>query len=163
MLTRIIGILARFLALIGAICLFSVMVLVGADVFMRYVFTAPIPGTLELSEFVIPIVTFSCFAYVAMQSRHIRATFLVERLHSPYRFVAEFFLILLMLLFLSLLIWRTSIQGWRSLQILEISVGILPVPKFPIRLLIPIGLSLGWLYFLRDLLLLISKRRLERK
>ena len=152
---------ARVLAEIGAISLFALMLLVGGDVFMRFFFNAPIPGTLELSEFSMVVVTFLCFTYTAAQRRHIRTTAVVDRLPSAYKFAAEILCVFLMLVFLSLVIWQTFIEGVRSLQTAEYSQGLLRIPIYPAKLLIPSALFFGWLYFLGNFFLLIRQRRVD--
>lgn len=136
---------------IGQISLLAVLFLVSADVALRYLLNAPIAGALEISESVPVIVTFCFFAYTAMQERHIRTTYLVERMAPRSRIVAQKFAEVLMLIFLSLLIWRTSLEAYRSLRILEFSQGLIAIPRYPVKILIPMALGVGWLHYVARL------------
>ena len=163
MATRIINALAKILTDISSLWLFGIMILVGSDVFMRYTFNAPIPGTLEISEQTVVLITFLCFAYAGMQKRHVQTTAIVGHLPSSLKFVADVVSILLMLVLLSLLVWRTSLEGLRALRIQEIRMGLIGVPIYPSKIAIPIGLSVAWLYYFLTLLSFFKRRENERK
>ena len=158
MAARIIRALARILTDISSLWLFAIMILVGLDISMRYVFNAPIPGTLEISEQTVVLITFLCFAYTGMQKRHVQTTALVGRLPSSLRFVADVVSIMLMLALLSLLVWKTSLEGLYALRIREIRMGLVGVPIYPSKIAIPIGLSVAWLHYLLTLFAFFKER-----
>jgi TRAP-type C4-dicarboxylate transport system permease small subunit len=156
--------LARTLTEVGSVCLFSAMVLVGADVFMRNFFNAPIPGTLELTEFLPVILTYCGFTYTSMLNRHINTTFGLDLVGSAtLKSLIKGFSTLLMMLFLSLLIWQTTVEGLRSWQIKEYSQGLIDLPRYPIKILIPIALAVGWLHYFEKFILLFKKRSEKEK
>lgn len=163
MTARIISVVSRVLTDMCSLLLFCIMILVGADVFMRYSFNAPIPGTLEISEQIVVFITFLCFAYTGMQARHVRTTVIVGRLPLSLKAAADFLCTLLMLALLSLLIWRTTIEAWRALTILEVRMGLIEVPLYPSKIAIPIGLAVAWLYYFFNLPSLFLKNRREQK
>ena len=128
---------------LSSLCLFLAMFLIGADVFMRYVFNAPVAGTLEITELVPVIVTYCAFTYTAQHKRHIRTTFLMVRLPKTKVRILNFISNLLTLLFLLLLIWRTAVEAMDSWAIKEYSQGLIAVPRYPVKILIPIALSVA--------------------
>jgi len=156
---RLVAGASRILQEIGALCLLLVFLLISADVALRYALNAPIAGTLEISEFAPVIITYCFFALAALEDRHIRATFLVERLPAPYRRFAAILADVLMLAFVTVLIWQTTKEAVRSWAMLEISQGLISVPRFPVKTLIPVGLAVGWLIFLLQLIAKLTNRR----
>ena len=147
MVTNMIKVVAKGLTEISSLWLFAIMILVGSDVFMRYVFNAPIPGTLEISEQTVVIITFLCFAYTGIEGRHVRTTAIVGRFPYLLRRIFYVLSIFLMAILLTLLVWQTSIEAWRSLSIREIRMGLIGVPLYPTKIAIPISLSVAWLYY----------------
>ena len=55
-----------------------VMVFVCAEVIMRYVFNSPIPGFLEGSELLVPIIVFFAISYTQARNGHVGMTFVVD-------------------------------------------------------------------------------------
>ena len=160
MMSKIVNWLAKLLLDFSSLWLFGIMLLVGADVFMRYVFTQPISGALEISEQTVVIITFLCFAYTGTQNRHIHADAIVKRLPPSYRSFAEMISSFMMLLLLTLLVWQTSKEAWEALSIHEVRMGLINVPIYPTKIAIPFGLSVAWLFYC---LQLITKLKPERK
>jgi len=128
------------------------MVLVGLDVFLRYVFNAPISGTLEISELLPVVLTYFGFGFTSIHQRHIRTTFVLDRIHSnSVKSKIEMISSILMLLFISVLIWRTAVEGRLAWQIKEYSQGVIPIPIYPVKVLIPAALFVGWLYHIWEI------------
>ena len=160
MVARLLRKVAKAFVDLSSFWLFGVMFLVGADVFLRYTFNAPISGTLEISEQSVVIITFLCFAYTGMQNRHIRTNAILRRLPPIFRSFADILATCLMLLILSLLIWQTSIEAWESLSIHETRMGLIEVPIYPTKIAVPIGLSVAWMHYF---LTLITRFKKESK
>jgi TRAP-type C4-dicarboxylate transport system permease small subunit len=151
--------LAKALLDISSIWLLGVMLLIGADVFMRYTFAKPIPGTLEISEQTVVILTFLCFAYTGMQNRHIRTDAIIRRCPPPFRTFTEFLSAFLMLLMLSLMIWQTSKEAWEAICIREVRMGLIEVPIYPTKIAISVGLSVAWVYYLLNFIRLFKQEK----
>lgn len=163
MVSKVPTLMAKFLTDISSLWLFAMLILIGCDIFMRYAFNYPIPGTLEISEQTVVIVTFLCLAYTGIQDRHIRTTAIVGRLPARFQFLSDFLAMTLMLILLSLLFWRTSAEAWRSFSIREIRMGLIEVPMYPTKMAIPIGIFVAWLCYFSSFLKLFRKRgRRER-
>ncbi len=159
---RIVTLLARIFSGLASLCLFAAMLLIGADVFMRYLCHAPIAGTLELSTFVPVIATYCSFAYTAVHQRHIRTTFVLDRVPSRIKLTLEIFSTLMMFCFVGVIVWQTSLEAVQSFDIREISQGLIAIPIYPVKILIPIALSVGWIYYLLEIIHLISSRAHDR-
>jgi TRAP-type C4-dicarboxylate transport system permease small subunit len=57
-----------------------VMGFVGAEVLMRYAYNAPIPGHLELSELMMPVIVFLALSYTQATHGHVGMDLLLEAL-----------------------------------------------------------------------------------
>lgn len=159
MYLKAVDLMSRGFKNLASACLFIVMLLVGSDVFLRYVFGRPIPGTLEISELIPVILTYFGLGFTSISKRHIRTTFVLDRLDSPsIKSFIEFMSSFLMALFLSLLIWRTASEGLLSLQIKEYSQGLIPVPIYPVKVLIPVALFVSWLYYVWEIVRIFSRK-----
>ena len=161
-MTKVLIAIAKALTDIASYWLFIIMVLVCLDVSMRYFFSSPIPGILEISEQTVVIITFVCFSYTSILKRHIHTTAVVDRLPSRLRPVTEYVSKLLMFAVLTLLIWQTSKEAWTSLSIREVGMGIVPVPIYITKTAIPIGLFVAWLYYVLQLLFLIDEKEITK-
>ena len=137
---------------ISSFWLFAAMMLICSDVFMRYFFNSPIPGTLEISEQTVIIITFLCLSFTAMQNRHIRTNVLVTRLPKKYGKMTDIISNILMILLLGLFIWQTSTEAWRSFQIKEVRMGLINVPIYPVKILIPFGFIFTFIFYFIKLL-----------
>ena len=63
--------LERVLVVGSILVILFVMVFVGAEVLMRYAFNAPIPGHLEGSELLMPIIVFLAISYTQATHGHV--------------------------------------------------------------------------------------------
>lgn len=163
MVTRILRTIAKALTDISSFWLLAIMVLVCMDVSMRYLFSCPVPGILEISEQTVVVITFVCFAYTSMLKRHIHTTAIVDLLPSGVRPVTDYIAKLLMIVLLSLLIWQSSKEAWEALSIREVRMGIVPVPIYLTKCTIPIGLFVAWFYYLLGLFGLIDDKDVEEQ
>ncbi len=143
----------RVLTLCGltaGIALMAVMVLVVANVFMRYVFNAPIAGTLEMTEGALPIIVFLSLAMTQYEGGHIKVVLLTRALPPRARRAAVVFAMLAGAL---LFAWATY-AGWRlaakSYAIGEIERGSIRYPLWPIKGAIALGMALLTVQFLID-------------
>jgi TRAP-type C4-dicarboxylate transport system permease small subunit len=76
---RAINYLSRIASYIAMVTVGVIMMLTVADVFMRYVFSRPITGSTEITEFMMVILIVGIVP-TAIANRHIRVDILMERL-----------------------------------------------------------------------------------
>lgn len=77
----LIGVLIRALSFIGTLCILLMMLHVTADVVMRYVFNAPLPGTLNIvSRYYMVIIVFLSLGAVEKQGAQISVEIVYELL-----------------------------------------------------------------------------------
>jgi TRAP-type C4-dicarboxylate transport system permease small subunit len=134
-----------YMSYIGMILLIPMMLLTSAEVVGRAVWSRPIPGSMELSSYMLAIFILLGIAYTHQVRGHVRVTMLVSRLPDKWAIVLDVITTLLSLFIIAVMTW----QGW-VVGIEERTVSdMLRVPQFPFRLLVSLG---GLLLFLELLL-----------
>ena len=77
---RVLLVVEYALVSVSALVILFVMAFVGAEVTMRYAFNSPIPGHLELSELMMPIIVFLALSYTQATHRHVGMELVLEAL-----------------------------------------------------------------------------------
>lgn len=99
--------LLKYVALIGGLFLFAIMVLVSVAVFYRYWLNNPILGDTELVEIGMSLVVMLAMPYVTLRGAHIRVDILDPLLGNYGRFLGDVFARLTGCFVLYLLIRKT--------------------------------------------------------
>lgn len=122
------AVLSGGLNVAAAVILLIMMFTTAVDVFLRYVFQSPIPGSYELTEFAVVLVVFLAVAYTQLNKRHIRIEFIVSMLPQKAQAIIDCFIYLLALIFFTLAVW----QGLLHAQVVSSQVsGTLRIPIAP--------------------------------
>ena len=137
----------RFIAGVGAWCLIPLMVITAVDVMSRDIFNRPIPGTVELSQYMLAVFILLGLAYTQQVKAHVAVSLFTSRLSNPLQLTFNIISILLCLLISFIIAW----QGW-VVGIGEKTVSdMLRVPQYPFRLLVAVAAILVCLELLIDL------------
>jgi TRAP-type C4-dicarboxylate transport system permease small subunit len=121
---------------LAGIILTGMMVLIIADVVMRYLFAKPIKGVFEVTEEVLMVM----MVFLALAgSHHIRVTFLMERLPQKFRDITRSVLLALTLGFFAVVVWQSWAHAFFSFIKRETSWGLIPFPLYPSRFMVFIG------------------------
>lgn len=83
LLRKISGFLNHSLGYVTFAAFFVIMGFIVVNVFMRFVFKAPILGAFEIVEQMMFVGVFASFAYAQQQGSHIRVTMLLLKLPKP--------------------------------------------------------------------------------
>ena len=94
-----------WLALIGGLAAFSLMLLAVVSVGGRNFFNQPLPGYVDWIEQAMPLIAFLGIAYCQRLGGHIRMDILVGQLRGRPLWIAEFITTLLMFVLMVLLVW----------------------------------------------------------
>ncbi|HHU77077.1 MAG TPA: TRAP transporter small permease [Firmicutes bacterium] len=135
--------------------LLPMMLLTASDVLSRTMFSHPIPGAVELSEYMLVVVILLGLAYTQQVKGHPRVTLITARFSVPFQAVLEIFVSLLGMFMIVIVIW----QGWALSMGRAASVvsEVLRISQFPFRLLVSVGSLLLFFELLVDLLLATEK------
>ena len=93
-----------------------VMLFVGAEVLMRYAFNSPIPGHLEGSELLMPLIVFLAISYTQATNGHVGMDLFLDSLSPRIRKCATIGTLLLSLFVCAILAWfsfKNAVQLWR--------------------------------------------------
>ena len=126
--------------LVSAGLIWLMMFMIVADIILRAAFNIPLPSTVEISESAMVFIAFLAFGYTEATGGHIRVDILASRL--PERAASW-----LNILF-SLILWDTGQQAIESWHVREFMTGLLPLPVYPAKFMVPLGCALLIVQFL---------------
>lgn len=136
----------RFVAGVGAWSLVFLMLLTAADVVGRDLLGHPVPGTVELSQYLLAVFILMGLAYTQQVKGHVNVSILISRLPVSGQLFLKLISSVLGLALFSLLAW----QGW-VVGLAERTVSdLLRVPQFPFRILVAVAAFLFCLELLID-------------
>jgi TRAP-type C4-dicarboxylate transport system permease small subunit len=137
--------------------LIPLMLLTTFDVIGRVFFRKPIPGTFELSEYILATFILLGAAYTQQVKGHAMVSFLTSRLSSRGQTVCKIITTILSLFIIAIVVWQGFIEGIGERTVSDM----LRIPQYPFRLLVSFGGFLLWLELLIDLI--DSMRELIKK
>lgn len=133
--------------------LIPMMLLTTGDVIVRATIARTIPGTVEISEYLLAAFILFGLAYTQGVKAHPRVSFIISRFSPRAQAVVEIVTALLSLLIISIVVW----QGW-VIGIGERAVSdVLRIPQAPFKLLVAVGAFLLGLQLLIDLASSVTK------
>jgi TRAP-type C4-dicarboxylate transport system permease small subunit len=144
LIARTLDVLTRLLVLIGGVAIALMSVHIVADVVGRYLFRAPLPGTVEfVSRYYMVILVFLPLAYVQTRGAHFVAGLFTDAL--PFRVKQALIAVteLAMTAVAALLAWRgvsAAIYATRNGE--QVQAAEFVILTWPGRWLVPIGFSL---------------------
>jgi TRAP-type C4-dicarboxylate transport system permease small subunit len=142
----------------GMAMIIPLMLLTFADVMLRGFFNKPIPGTFELSQYILAIFILLGAAYTQQVKGHVGVDFLTSRLSPRLRVFCEILTGLLSLFIIAVVVWQGWVEGITEKAVSDQ----LRIPQYPFRVLVAVGGFLLWLELLIDLFDSFGKlRRIE--
>ena len=101
------------LMVVAAAVAFFAMLFVSAEVVMRYVFDAPIPGHLELSELLMPIIVFLGLSYTQATHGHVGMDLVLDTMPPRPRLLATVGTLLISIFVCAVLAWFSAKNAWQ--------------------------------------------------
>jgi TRAP-type C4-dicarboxylate transport system permease small subunit len=136
-----------YASVVGMTFLIPLMLLTTVDVLGRKYLSKTIPGTFEISEYILAVFILLGAAYTQQVKGHVGVNFLTSRLSARGRTVCEIATTLLSLFIIAIVIWQGFLEGIREKTVSDM----LRIPQYPFRLLVSVGGLLLWLELLIDL------------
>jgi TRAP-type C4-dicarboxylate transport system permease small subunit len=96
----------------AAIAVFA-MLFVGAEVLMRYAFSAPIPGHLEGAELLMPVIVFLALSYTQSMHGHVGMDLVLDALSPRIRRFATMGTLLISIFVCAVLAWFSFKNTWQ--------------------------------------------------
>jgi TRAP-type C4-dicarboxylate transport system permease small subunit len=130
----------------GMLLAIPLMLLTVGDVVGRSFFNKPIPGTFELSEYMLAVIVLLGAAYTQQVKGHVGVDFLTRRCSPKTRAVFQAITALAGLLIIAVLAWQGYVEGIHEKAVSDQ----LRVPQWPFKLLVAVGGLLLWLELLLE-------------
>ncbi len=143
----------------GMFLLLPLMLLTTGDVLGRKFLSKTIPGTFELSEYMLAVFILLGAAYTQQVKGHVGVDFIINRLSPRVRTLCRIMTTLLSLFIITILVWQGWVEGIRERTVSDM----LRIPQSPFRLLVAIGGFLLWLELMMDLIDFIKKLKRDEK
>ena len=136
----------RWVAGMGAWSLVFLMLLTAADVVGRDFFGHPVPGTVELSQYLLAVFILLGLAYTQQIKGHVNVSILISRLPVSGQLFLKLISSVLGLALFGLLAWQGWVVGFSERTVSDL----LRVPQFPFRILVAVAAFLVCLELLID-------------
>ena len=138
---------------IGMFLAIPLMLLTVGDVMGRSFFNKPIPGTFELSEYMLAVIVLLGAAYTQQVKGHVGVDFLTSRYAPRTQAVFQAVTTLAGLVIIAILVWQGYLEGIHEKAVSDQ----LRVPQWPFKLLVAVGGALLWLELLLDFISSVLK------
>jgi len=133
-----------YVCVVGMSLIIPLMLLTTGDIIGRKFFSKTIPGTFEISEYILATFILLGAAYTQQVKGHVGVDFLTSRLSPRVRNVCEVITTLISLFIIAIVIWQGWLEGIRERTVSDM----LRIPQYPFRLLVAVGGFLLWLELL---------------
>jgi len=137
------------LAFVAALALIAIMLLVGADVTMRYLFNKPIDHVKEITEHLLLAMTFLGAAWVLKKEGHVKIDLLLNRINQEAQALINAIASSLGTVICLALTWYSAQVTWDVFQRGVFFPTLLRLPQAPFMAIIFIGCFLLFIQFLR--------------
>lgn len=150
-LNRVVSPVSKVTHRIGVGVLAVMMFLTAGDVTLRYVFNKPIPGSFDLTEYMMAIVVAFSLAYCAVMKGHVRVDIVVARFPQRAQAIIDIITGLISIGILSLITWQCFVH-MKALSASKVTSSVLYIPSFPFAGLVGFGSALFTLVLLTNLI-----------
>ena len=137
---------------IAAGIIMIMMFLTTADVISRYVFNSPIIGVFEISQVLLVGVVFLGLAYVQTMKGHVKVDVVTSWLPQRAQLTLDTFGYIVGFLIMAVITWRSGVSAWTAWVTKEHTMGLIHMPFWPGKSLVPFGTSLLCLRLLSDII-----------
>jgi len=124
---------------LAGICIFSVMLLIVANIVLRTVFNQPILGTYELVGFLTAIGVALALAHCAFQEGHIAVSFIMEHFPQKIQSITAVIVNAASLMLWAATVWSLGKFG-HAMKIKELVSPSAEIPVYPFIYLVAFGM-----------------------
>ena len=142
--------LAQRLDMIAALAIFSMMALTCADVFLRYFFRKPIPGTYEIVALLGAVAVSFAMAHTLVEKGHVAVSLIVQMFPKRLQGIVESFISIFGIILFGLITWQSILYGIDCQRAGEVSMT-LQLPFYPIIYGVALGAAVVCLVLIVDL------------
>jgi len=127
--------ISRWLCIVGMSFIFPLIFLTIIDVLGRGLLNKPLPGTFELSEYLLSIIILLGAGYTQQMKAHVRVDFLIKRFPRQANGIINLITISASLFIIGLLIYKGVLEALQEKAVSDT----LRIPQKPFKFLVPIG------------------------
>lgn len=149
----------NFQTIISWIASLFITFMIVADVFLRFVFNAPLPASWEISEVVMPYIVFFAFSLTLARDGHVRVTMFMGLLPPKARLWCDAFRISVSFCMCVLFTYWSWLRFWEAFLIKEEILAAIYIPWFVGKFAMPVGMATISIRFLFQLIELFSDRQ----
>ena len=142
--------LARRLDMVAAVAIFAMMVLTCVDVFLRYFFRKPIPGTYEIVALLGAVAASFAMAHTLAKKGHVAVSLIVQMFPKRLQAIIESFISIFGIVLFGLITWQSILYGMDCQRAGEVSLT-LELPFYPIIYGVALGAAVVCLVLIVDL------------
>ena len=135
---------SRVAGALAAIFMLAMVALTVADVFLRYLFNAPILGSVELTEYFMVIAGFLGLAWCALKGGHVKVDLIINHLPPRFQAITDSITLILAMTVVPLLAWQGFAQA-RYTLLHKSASPILDIPAYPFYTAVGLGCALLFL------------------
>ncbi len=114
-------------------------------------FSLPTPGVYEFIEIFMVGTVYFAIAYTEKIGGHVKMDMFLNRLQGKTREVVEATYELIFLAAFGLIAWRSGVAAWTAYITGDITMGLITIPTWPARIMVPIGCFLLSIRLLRNI------------
>ena len=152
------GRLLHFCGLIAGITVFLMMLLVVGNALGRFLFNAPIDGSLEVTESMLTVLIFLSLGLTQYEGGHIHVVLLLKNFSAFWRRFAVTVAMALGAVFFAWSSYASWIFAMKSLAMNEHEWGSIQYPLYPVKMVLFVGLCLLTIQFVIDTILTAADR-----
>ena len=123
---------------VAAVLLFLLMLAGAADVLGRYLFNAPIHGTMERGQLMLALMVFLSWGYTQIKKGHVNVELFITLFPPRLRLITDLFTTLVTLGLCILIVWQSTIMAIETHRSGEV-VFVIHWPLAPFQLIVPLG------------------------
>ncbi|MFH1488376.1 MAG: TRAP transporter small permease [Pseudomonadota bacterium] len=123
---------------VGAGILFLLMAAGAADVIGRYLFNAPINGTMERGELMLALMVFLSWGLTQIKKGHVGVELFISHFPPRLRNITELSTSLITLILFIAIVWRSALMAIETHRSGEV-VYVIHWPLTPFQLFVPLG------------------------
>jgi TRAP-type C4-dicarboxylate transport system permease small subunit len=143
----------RWMCYAGMLLIIPLMLLTTADVIGRAVWSRPVPGSVELSSYILDVFILLGVAYTQQVKGHVQVAMLTARLPASAQRFLRVLTTLLSLFIMALLAWEGWVVGMEETAVSDM----LRIPQRPFKLLVGISAFFLCLEIIIDLVTAIKR------
>ena len=155
--------LSKSLGLISGFLISFMILLMTAEVLMRYLFKSPIGWEVDVTGFLMVASVFFGGAYTLLTEGHVRVDMLLDKLSSAKKNTLLMLGYTLTLFFMVFLSYYATLDFSKAYRLSEMTSGTDPLPFYPVKLTMVIGSYLICLQLVYQILGCYFERKKENR